>query len=399
MALNTDDLDVSGWVCRPRSARSTSRGIYVFVNGRYVKDRVIQHALFAGFGSRLMKGRFPLAVVSITVPPDQVDVNVHPTKHEVRFVRQRKVHDGVSQAVAQALSRVDQAKWTARDTRPEDPPVRHRPPVAPPMQRYMEADHVRSAVHSHRIAEKAPADRRPTADGPAGQPPDPDPKPAPLASPAPTNHASSRVPDPQPQLWEKAFFKDLRVIGQFRGTYILCEARDEGLILIDQHAAHERVVFEQLKKRLNAADPAVQRLLMPETIELGFREAGVLERLIPALAATGLDIEPFGGNTFVVKAVPAMLSGRDVRPLVTELVEKAVETGVAAGAEKTLDACLEIMACHGAIRANQALSDRQIKALLVQLDACENPSNCPHGRPTWIRWSVKFLEKAFNRIV
>ncbi len=144
---------------------------------------------------------------------------------------------------------------------------------------------------------------------------------------------------------------------------------------------------------------AAQKLVVPETIDFGYREAQILEKLIPDLKKLGLEIEPFGGNTFVVKAVPALLADRDSRPLVIEIVEKMAQIGFAPGLDKAIDECLLLMACHGTIRANQQLADQQIKALLNQLDECDNPSHCPHGRPTWIRWSFKTLEKSFKRIV
>jgi DNA mismatch repair protein MutL len=199
-------------------------------------------------------------------------------------------------------------------------------------------------------------------------------------------------------LWKKRFFADLTLIGQYKGTYIICES-DNGLMLIDQHAAHERIVFEQLKCRSGGRRPAAQRLLLPETIDLGFREAQILERLAPELDRYGLEIEPFGGNTFVVKAIPTLLDSGDIPALVTQLVEKTAEIGVGAELETVLDECLMVMACHNAIRAHQQLTDTQIKAMLEQLDACENPSHCPHGRPIWIRWTVRDLEKQFQRIV
>jgi DNA mismatch repair protein MutL len=170
-------------------------------------------------------------------------------------------------------------------------------------------------------------------------------------------------------------------------------------MLIDQHAAHERIVFEQLKRQSNARRPAAQRLLLPETIDLGFREAQILEKLAPELDRYGLEIEPFGGNTFVVKAVPTLLDSSGISGLVTRLVEKTAEIGVGAEMETIMDECLIVMACHNAIRAHQQLSEKQIKAMLEQLDACDNPSHCPHGRPIWIRWRVKDLEKQFRRIV
>jgi DNA mismatch repair protein MutL len=188
------------------------------------------------------------------------------------------------------------------------------------------------------------------------------------------------------------------VIGQFHDTYILCESVD-GLVLIDQHAAHERIFFERLKNRSLDSRTTAQKLLIPETFDLGYREAKILEELIPDLNELGLEIEPFGGDTFVVKSVPTLLKDRAIKPLVIEMVEKMAQIGFAPGLEKAIDACLMLMACHGAIRANQQLSDKEIKGLLEQLDGCDQPSNCPHGRPTWISWSIKDFEKSFKRIV
>jgi DNA mismatch repair protein MutL len=191
------------------------------------------------------------------------------------------------------------------------------------------------------------------------------------------------------------------MIGQFHGTYILCESagKDEGgLIIVDQHAAHERIKFEELKKRYHTGKGPIQRLMLPETIDLNFTETDILNRIRPDLARLGLDIEPFGQNTFVVKAIPALLGGGEMAPLIREILEKTAENGHGHSLESALDACLILMACHGALRARQRLSEAEQQALLDQLMACENPAHCPHGRPTWIRWSVKDLEKSFGRI-
>jgi DNA mismatch repair protein MutL len=202
----------------------------------------------------------------------------------------------------------------------------------------------------------------------------------------------------QKHIWEKHTFSDLRVIGQFHNTYLICEG-DDGLVLIDQHAAHERITYEQLKQNRHGKKQASQQLLLPETIELGFREAQILTEMIPEFKTLGLEIDPFGGTTFVVTAVPEPLVKRQVGPLIEELVEKVADIGVGNGLDMVLDQCLKVMACHSTIRANQILSNKEINALMVQLDQCEQPSHCPHGRPTWIQWNLRTLQKAFNRIV
>ena len=399
---------VSGWVSDPKQFRSTSRGVFIFVNGRHVRDRVIQHALFAGYRQRLVKGQYPVATLFITIPYDQVDVNVHPTKNEVRFAQQRSIHDLVQSAVAETLDRRDRPQWG----RPEEP----RPGFLQKQPRISEnLDISYETKGSGREAETADGDAHDHASAGRVRGQDAqafgrlyhDKDEAPHG---PTNNAFTRNaeamasgsadtrPHEQAALWKKTKFGDLRVIGQLHNSYVLCES-EGGLVLLDQHAAHERILYERLKRRSDRLKKEAQRLLVPETIELSFHEAGVLERLAAEFDAFGLEIDPFGTNTFVVRSVPAMLAGRDVAPLVREIVETLAAEGFGDGPESFVDASLKLMACHGAIRARQALSDPQIRELLHELDGCENPAHCPHGRPTWLRWSIRELEKSFKRIV
>jgi DNA mismatch repair protein MutL len=377
-----DNITIYGRIALPKVTRSTFRGVYIYVNGRVVRDRVIRHALIQGYAQRLMKSCFPVAVLFINVPFDQVDVNVHPTKNEVRFVRQKEVHDLVQRSVAETLSHADQPAWGPRKS--EDS----------------------NDVQDHlQVAEKASGYRGIGRSAPLEDEGvfHPNQQPAPSNQKRVTSISQPAKHNPQPAIrqtpiWEKKRLSDLRIIGQLHDTYILCESKDE-LFLIDQHAAHERIVFEQLKKRSKGLKTAAQRLLIPETIEMGYLESEMLAGLIPEFEKFGLEIEHFGGNTFVVKSVPGILSGRQVKPLITEVVEKMIKTGFTPGLEKAMDEFLILMACHSAIRANQSLTDVQIKGLLEQLENCENPSHCPHGRPTWIKWTIKDLEKSFGRIV
>ncbi len=390
MDAGQGDIRLTGYLGPSRLARSTSRGIYLYVNGRRVRDRVVQHALFEGYHGRLMKGQFPLAVLFLNLPFDQVDVNVHPTKHEIRFADQRRVHNHVRDQVARALVENERRLWGRTqadsigtcddgsaagqalpayriDPRPSPDAAEPGPPPF---------------VFENRPGERS-EEERPPAGMPAPQPP--------VFAPDGTGAGRSQRP-----LWEHGRFADLTVIGQFYGTYIICQG-PRGLILIDQHAAHERIVYEKLSR--NAGKPAAQRLLMPETVELGFAEARMLERLLPAFDDLGLEIEPFGGSTFVIKSLPVLLDGRNMASLVRELVEKASEVGIDAHLEQVLDACRMVMACHHAVRANQHLADEEIARMLRDLDGCSDPGHCPHGRPTWIQWTVKDLEKAFKRVV
>jgi DNA mismatch repair protein MutL len=171
------------------------------------------------------------------------------------------------------------------------------------------------------------------------------------------------------------------------------------LVLVDQHAAHERVVFEALKSSYEDSATVTQGLLIPERLELSHREAGILDTLLKDLGDMGVGIEPFGGRTYLVRSVPDILAGKPVQPLVMEIIEKVAEIGLASGLHRAVDECLMIMACHGAIRARARLSNEQMKTLLNQLDGLKNATHCPHGRPILIRQSVHQIEKDFKRIV
>jgi DNA mismatch repair protein MutL len=385
-------VTISGWISSPRVTRSTRRGLHVYVNQRFVRDRIIQHALFQGYSQRLVKGQFPVAVVFIDVAPDTVDVNVHPTKNEVRFSRQHDIHEAVKQAVTKTLQEVDRPNWgTARHDetfRSHNDAKVSEPASGEFGMRNAEFGKKRESFERYRSADPAdPIDRAARNPRIATR----------IAQPE-TDTSSFATPDRQAAIWRKGRFRDLRIIGQFRNTYIVCESGNS-LILVDQHAAHERILFEKLRDRSQAAPKAGQQLLVPETVDLGFREAHALEKVIDELSPFGLMIEPFGGTTFIIKSVPAFLSGRDVRPLIVEIAESLATVGHSSGLHQALEQCCRIIACHGAIRANQQLTDQQISGLLEQLDACDNPSHCPHGRPTWIKWDETALEKLFKRIV
>jgi DNA mismatch repair protein MutL len=380
------DCTLTGWISDSQYTRSTSRGIYTYVNGRFVRDRVIQHALFAGYDRRLMKGRYPVAVLFLQVPYDQVDVNVHPTKHEVRFAQSNRVHTIIAQKVGQTLSKADQAKWGKQQ---------HAGKIQEPISAYQ----VDSRRQSPRSSVQQPQMRFSLNTSQVLNPkPFPSFKPQLPMKEARDIDANVINTDNQEVLFSEHRFSDLTLIGQLHATYILCESKD-ALILIDQHAAHERILFERIKTKVNGQKPSSQQLLMPETFELGFREADTLNQMLSSLSAMGLEIESFSGHTFAIKAVPILLADVEIKPIVLEIVEKMVATGFAPGMEKALDECLIIMACHGAIRAHQSLSDIEIKALLKDLDQCEFSSNCPHGRPVWTRWDRRFLEKAFKRVL
>jgi DNA mismatch repair protein MutL len=369
-----DGVSLSGWVSLPRITRATSQGIFVFVNSRVVRNRMVQHALIQAYGGRLMKGQFPLAVLFITVPCDQVDVNVHPSKQEIRFSNQQHIYDAIVAAVSAELVQEEKPSWA---------PSKFHSPTA------ISEELVRTEKKYPYIIPAS--DSKPPAT-------EADFKFTPVPAPPPDPGACFRPPKPtdQPQLWETPQSVNLNPIGQFFNSYIICES-GENLILLDQHAAHERILYEKLAEKSMERRIPVQRLLIPETLDLGYRQALILEKLLPDLCQYGFEIELFGKDSFVIKSVPMILSGREIKPLVIEMVDRIMETGLTANMEKSLDACLKLMACHGAIRANQALTLAEMATVIKDLEACRIPAHCPHGRPTWIQWPRQEIERLFKR--
>jgi DNA mismatch repair protein MutL len=351
-----NNIRVHGCVATPQTTRTTSRGLYVYVNGRFVRDKVLHHAIMEGYAGRLMKGNFPLAVLFLTLPFHQVDVNVHPTKNLVRFESPNQIHHTISRGVSATLVALDRPAWG-------------KPPLSRPAHG---SSHRYALSPSHsEISEPQAASLQRLFSG------------------------SAQATQP---LWQEKPFSSLKIVGQVHRSYIVCESED-GLVLVDQHAAHERVVFESLKAAYGRRDIARQGMLIPEKLELTHREAHILDSLLKDLREMGVEIEPFGGRTYILRSVPEILAGKPVKPMVMELIEKVDELGLASGLHGAVDACLMIMACHGAIRAKERLSDEEMKTLLRQLDTLDNPTHCPHGRPTLIRQSLRQIEKDFKRIV
>ncbi|MCW7753109.1 DNA mismatch repair endonuclease MutL [Desulfobotulus sp. H1] len=418
-------IRVRGWVASPDISRSSTQRIYLYVNGRYVRDRSVYKALFEGYKGRMMTGRYPVAVLFLEVDPARVDVNVHPTKHEVRFSDGRSVWAAVRDGVASALSMEDRRKWqtpsllSRRESLEEmrsivashgNPFLLQKEEVAgeePSEEKISQADggsvsrdeiRMMSVQKGSEPSMNAARVEERTHDGGKEGRTDRD---LPLPPVSFRAERKSRLLSGSMQresLFDKnGFYAELKVIGQLHESYILCES-ESGLVVVDQHAAHERVRYEALRKRHTEGRGLAQQLLVPYVVELGFREAVVAQELLPYLESLGLYVEPFGGNSFVIKAVPDLLSHGDIGRVFTDMVAEMAAVGLAGGLAEALDECLILMACHSAIRANQALKPEEIRHLFLELDACAHPSRCPHGRPIWIQWEKRFLEKSFGRM-
>lgn len=414
--LAVDGITITGFLSDPVDplfTRATSKNLRLFVNNRLVNDRSLVAAILQGYRGRLMKGRYPLGIVFVTLAPDRVDVNVHPSKLEVRFVDQQRIFSLVARAVREAFLRSDGVDLSVASASSRN---EYRPGQPEDDKRSKDPDSQDSAADSMgRTIDGA-------AEGSTGRPTDhhmgrspfqwgtppgesssvsaPEPEPLFVEPPSPDQPLPDALSRPGQALSEQRRHSRPVVVGQVFGTYIVVEDGRQ-MVLVDQHAAHERIVYDRLKRRSDGYTVPSQTLAIPETLELTYAEADLLEGILPDLAAVGMEIEPFGGTAFIVKSVPAIIDHRDVRPLVLDIVAKLAESGGDPGqvTGEWLDDCLILMACHSAIRANQALNLKEMQALLLQLDSCENSDHCPHGRPIRIRWDINGLERLFRRVV
>ena len=352
------DLKVTGLVSQPSSTRSTTSAMFSFVNGRYVRDRVIQHAILDGYRNLLFKGRYPVVVLFIELDPQLVDVNVHPTKHEVRFREQSLVHDFIAGSVRDALR---PAAWLKDEAPPE---VRRDAPA--------QREEVPRSVSAPWSPMSLPAAPPPAPRFEAREAADPFGSPSAPPLSLPEQKVSSET--------SAGFFSSLTLIGQFGQSYLLCQD-GEDLLLIDQHAAHERIGFERLKEQLRQGRIERQALLFPDVLEFDFRQAAHVHEHVDDLQRLGFDVEPFGGNSFVLKAVPQLLHKADPVALLRDVAGELTQIGQSGKLEEALDQVLILMACHTMVRANQKLSLPQMQALLNDMDTVDFKGHCPHGRP------------------
>ncbi len=348
-----------GYFARPDGHRPTAAGIHLFVNGRPVRDRLLRHALLEAYRDVLPRGRFPSALVFVVVPPGSVDVNVHPAKWEVRFADPRRVHDLVLDAARGALG---SRAWLGRREGVSAPPLGDAPPAT--------SRDPASGATDWLFAGADPPPAQPAALGAA-----------------------------QPAIR----FTELRLLGQLLGAYLLVEDKD-GLLLVDQHAAHERVLYERLRAAWLEGGVARQALLAAEVVELSELASAALGAELALASHLGFEVEPFDARSVAVRAVPALVAGRDpaalVRGLADELAEaRALGATPAASSRRVdlADRALATLACHAARTAGEVLDPREQRALLDSLDTIPWAPSCPHGRPVAVSVPLAEVERRFGR--
>ena len=369
-----DTVRLSGMASLPTMNRPTPASIFLFVNGRPVQDRSLLGAIRAGYGDTLPRGRHPMAALFLTVPAESLDVNVHPAKTEVRF----RDAAGVRTLLVGALSA--QLKDAGIRTTAEggDAAARllahsgaARGFSAPPGARY----------------EMPPADWQ-----------------APIVPAGGTDRLMQDLPPAaRPAEAENAVLQDLpagSLLGaaraQLHKTYIVAET-DDGITIIDQHAAHERLVMERMKAALDADGVAVQALLLPEIVDLADDQRQAVLDSASFLAGLGLELEAFGEGAVLVRGVPAMLGTPNAAQLVRDIAEELVELGGSQTLEDRLSHVLATVACHGSVRAGRQLNDAEMNALLREMEVTPRSGQCNHGRPTWVRLSLADIERLFGR--
>ncbi len=352
-------VQVTGYCAPPDQSRPNGRDVLIFVNGRAVRDRALAQAVFRAYASLLPPGRFPVAAILVALPLEEVDVNVHPQKLEVRFADPRAVFEAVSRTVAQALR---PAPWLAKAAPPPPPPARREVRGAAPVVR--EA----GLADAGWLSPSFPMERSHLGASPGAPPSEP-----------------------------RGYFSSLRVLGQLAGTYVVCEGGGGALVVLDQHAAHERVLFERLREARRGKALSSQRLLLPAVVELSPRTAEALGARRDRLAEFGFEAEPFGGQSWSIAAVPALLAHAVPGPLFAELADGLVHFEDAGAAEDAVNDLLATMACHAAVRAHDPLSADELRALLSALDGIDFKVRCPHGRPVVTEIPLADLERRVGR--
>jgi DNA mismatch repair protein MutL len=349
---------LTGFAARPDRHRPTLAGVYLYVNRRPVRDRTLQHALVDVYRDWLPRGRFPAAVLFVELPPEAVDVNVHPAKAEVRFADPQALHRLVRHAVSAAI---ETRRWLGAAGSPAPAPVTTAP-------------RGEAAAGDWLFAQRS---------GPAG--------------------AEANVREMPPVAASSASgplrFGDLRLLGSLLATYLVVEGK-QGLLLVDQHAGHERVLYERLREAWRRREIESQLLLVPLTLAASPGEVARLAERLDAARALGFDLEPFGEDTLLVRAVPAVLAGRDPGSLVRGLLESWLENDVASGPARSPEAADRLfasLACHAARRKGELLPEAEQRALLDALDAIPWAPTCPHGRPVAVPFELSEIERRFAR--
>ena len=389
-------IAIWGIIGSPGVSRSTRDDQHLFVNRRPVENRGLNFALVEGYHTMLMKGRFPLCCLFLEINPALVDVNIHPAKREVKFRQEQTIRRVVTEAVREALLKHHQRQEQSRPQAFAPPPPRRAPepfalknpepiPETTPFPNFVPAPSGKPIASWPRHPEPpspAPPPEPSKAASVDSAAPDPTPLPARITLPPPKPVPLLEVP--------------LRILGVIGKLYVILES-DRGLVLLDQHAAHERVLFEQMLNRVQNGEAPSQRLLLPETVELSPRDANFLRQQISVLTKLGVGISEFGERTFLLDALPPFVKASSPKKFVLEVIDSLKSAGQEVNSWRLGEDVVAKTVCRHAVKANDPLAQPELEHLLEDLRRCAMPYTCPHGRPTLIEMNYRELEKKFGR--
>jgi len=392
-------VHLSGYVAHPSQSRSNNRTQYIFLNGRYIRDPALQHALAEAYRGLLTVGRYAVAFLVLQMPPEMVDVNVHPTKLEVRFQEGSRLYSQLLSTLRGKFLTTDLNTYV-RTPAPEEPAAGHDETQAAQLRQQL-VDWAKGKVAAWEPSRQGAGEPAPGAAAPPGDRPVPG---GPLnlmrldrpwGAAAEPSHAAAASAAPSPATPQAPARKVPAL--QIHNRYLVTETV-EGVTIIDQHALHERILYEQLRDRIQTGGIETQNLLVPEPVDLGPVEAAAAMEHRELLAQLGLKIEPFGGGTVLVSGYPAMLANLPPREVLQELLTQLLAGGKQPDRRDLLDELLHAVACKAAIKAGDRLTPEEIAVLLDQRHLIDDAHHCPHGRPTALVFTREELDKQFKRV-
>jgi len=363
-----ENLKIRGFLGKPDIAKANAKSIYLFLNKRPIKDRILQHALLMAYESVLTRGLYPVSVIFLEIANNLVDVNVHPTKNEVRFTNSGMVHDFIAASVRKAIS-----KRSIPVLSPDQPTNNTTDTISPfPETFYRPARQTSVSPFSF----LTPKNNSETPDCTA------------------KTQAANNSAGTEPSF--NVIDTSVKVIGQFNNSFIICEHENGQLIIVDQHAAHERLGFEFLKSQYHSGHIKQQRLLIPENIILSAKELVVIEENKELIEKSGFELEVFSGNSIVIKAVPEILGNVSLKHIFEKLADEFSDFESSSAIKDSIEKIFSVIACHRQVRAGDQLTKQELEELVKDIEKY-NITHCPHGRPAVVSFDTSDIEKWFKR--